>query len=83
MDFCLCVLVLCLCMCLEVDGLYVDWCEVLWDVGEFSDFDCFIEYLLVVYLLYVVVIDCSGSVEVVECYEGWLVVGIYVVILNK
>lgn len=51
--------------------------------GVFSDLDVFIVYLLLVYLLYVVIIDCSGSVDVVDCYVGWLVVGIYVVMLNK
>ncbi len=70
-------------MRLEVDGLHADWREALQDAGEPSDLDRFTEHLLAAHLPHAVVIDCSGSAEVAERYEGWLAAGIHVVTPNK
>ena len=70
-------------MRLEVDGLHADWREALQDAGESSDLDRFTEHLLAAHLPHAVVIDCSGSAEVAERYEGWLAAGIHVVTPNK
>lgn len=45
--------------------------------------DRFTEHLLAAHLPHAVVIDCSGSAEVAERYEGWLAAGIHVVTPNK
>ena len=53
------------------------------DAGDSSDLDRFTEHLLAAHLPHAVVIDCSGSTEVAERYEGWLAAGIHVVTPNK
>ncbi|KAG1265820.1 hypothetical protein G6F66_014125 [Rhizopus arrhizus] len=70
-------------MRLEVDGLHADWRQALQEAGESSDLDCFTEHLLAAHLPHAVVIDCSGSAEVAERYEGGLAAGIHVVTPNK
>ncbi|EPK4167560.1 bifunctional aspartate kinase/homoserine dehydrogenase I [Stenotrophomonas maltophilia] len=70
-------------MRLEVDGLHADWREALQEAGESSDLDRFTEHLLAAHLPHAVVIDCSGSADVAERYEGWLAAGIHVVTPNK
>ena len=70
-------------MRLEADGLHEDWRQALQDAGQASDLDQFTEHLLAAHLPHAVVIDCSGSAEVAERYEGWLAAGIHVVTPNK
>ena len=70
-------------MRLEADGLHADWRDALQQAGEPSDLDRFTEHLLAAHLPHAVVIDCSGSGEVAERYEGWLAAGIHVVTPNK
>jgi len=70
-------------MYLAPRALQGEWRAALQEGREANDLDRFTAHLLSAHLPHAVVIDCSGSAEVAERYEGWLAAGIHVVTPNK
>ncbi|QNR95989.1 bifunctional aspartate kinase/homoserine dehydrogenase I [Stenotrophomonas sp. 169] len=70
-------------MYLAPRALQGEWRTALQEGREANELDRFTAHLLSAHLPHAVVIDCSGSAEVAERYEGWLAAGIHVVTPNK
>lgn len=70
-------------MYLAPRALQDGWRQALEQGALASDLDQFTAHLLSAHLPHAVVIDCSGSADVAERYEGWLAAGIHVVTPNK
>jgi aspartokinase/homoserine dehydrogenase 1 len=51
--------------------------------GESLDIERFVEHIQTDYLPHTVLIDCTASQEVADCYAGWLERGIHVITPNK
>jgi aspartokinase/homoserine dehydrogenase 1 len=59
-----------------------DWRRALGD-GIAMDITAFADHVQTDYLPHAVIIDCSASQEVADCYLGWLARGIHVITPNK
>ena len=59
------------------------WRESVDTLRSRLDLDAFAAHLLAAHLPHAVIIDCSASAEVADCYPRWLAAGIHVVTPNK
>jgi aspartokinase/homoserine dehydrogenase 1 len=48
-----------------------------------NDLDGFLKHLIAAHLPHTVILDCSGSDAIAECYPAWLAAGIHVITPNK
>jgi len=70
-------------MVLDQRGMHGNWKAAFDNASLPSDLDQFTDHLLSARLPHTLIIDCSGSAEVADRYEGWLAAGIHVVTPNK